>query len=167
MTTLKRALELPGRILLTWFSTGALLTGGVLVTIGLYHESITHYYLLYTVAGLYIVGGLAGILSGGALGMFGRPLDMKLAAAFQDQLKGLLYIIMASGPLFVVAGWIGLTYWAIKTVNLMAIGFVTVSWLIGAVIFTFALEYGWFGLKNLSARLKKAASFRIRISFDG
>lgn len=163
---MKRNLELPGRILLSWFTAGALTTGGALVAYGLFSERITHYYLLYTIAILYTIGGLIGIFFGGALGMFGRPLQMKINNAFKDQMTGLLYTLPIGGAAFVVAGWMGLTYWAVYSMNIVAIGFVTVSWLIFALVFALALEYGWFGLKNVSARIKKLFGIRLRIEFD-
>lgn len=163
---LKRNLDLPGSILLSWFSAGGLLSGGALVTYGLFSESITHYYLLYTVAGLYIIGGCMGILFGGALGMFGRPLKMKALTALKDQASGLLYTIPLSGFLFVVAGWLGLTYWAIMTANILAITFVTIAWLVLALTVALAIRFGWFGLSNLSKRIRKLFTIRLKIEFE-
>ena len=80
---INKALDLPGRIIVSWFSAGALITGGYLVSYGLFVGAITHYCLLYTIAGLYIAGGLLGLFTGGALGMFGRPISMKIRAAFK------------------------------------------------------------------------------------
>ena len=165
---MKRGIELPGRLILSWFSAGSLISGGWLVAYALFHEKIAHYYLLYTIAILYMLGGFAGIFFSGALGMFGRPLEMKISAAFKDQLKGVLYAIPAAGIGFVVAGWIGLTYWAVYSMNIAALGFVTISWLVSGVIIALALEYGWFGLHNIISRIKsvKLGKIKIKITFE-
>lgn len=163
--SVSKGLLLPGRILLSWFSAGSLLTGGYLVAYGLFNELIAHYYLLYTIAGLYIFGGILGILSGGALGMFGRPISMKIKSALKDQLKGLLYAIPAAGVGFVISGWIGLTYWAVYSGSLVAIGFVTASWMISAVIIALAIEFGGQGIKNIFKRIQRLAAIRVRVEF--
>ena len=51
---MSRSILLPGRLLVTWFVSGATLCGGGLVAYGLFEESINHFMLLGTVAGLYL-----------------------------------------------------------------------------------------------------------------
>lgn len=160
-----RGIDLPGRLLLSWFTFGAMATGGALVAYGLFTERITHFMLFYTVVGLYVLGGIAGILAGGMLGMMGRPLQMRMKAALHDQFIGLLYTLPIGGMAFVFAGWMALTYWTVLTLNLVALGFVSVAWLIFAVVTALALEYGWFGLHNVSRRFKKLLALRVRLEF--
>lgn len=146
---MKRHLELPGRILMTWFVAGAVLTGGFLVAYGLFSERLAFYGLLYTVGGLYILGGVLGLVFGGAMGMFGRPEGMSPQEALEDQLLGSAYGLMLGAVGLVAAGWIGLTYWAAYSSNLFAILMVTLAWLVGAAVVALAAEYGWFGLRNI------------------
>jgi hypothetical protein len=144
----------------------SLISGGWLVSYGPFNELITHYYLLYTIAGLFIFGGVLGILFGGALGMFGRPLAMNKLTALKDQLKGMLYTIPAAGIGFVIAGWMGLTFWAIYSINLIAIGLVSISWLISLIVISLAMRYGWFGINNVVKRISNINLKKIKIKIE-
>lgn len=146
---MKKHMELPGRILMTWFVAGAVLTGGFLVAYGLFSELMAFHGLLYTVGGLYIVGGILGFVFGGAVGMFGRPEGMTSREALSDQLVGSAYGLLLAAVGLVAAAWIGLTYWAAYSASLPAVVGVTFAWLVGAWIVALAAEYGWFGLRNI------------------
>lgn len=161
---MKRHLELPGRILMTWFAAGAVLTGGFLVAYGLFTERVAFYGLLYMVGGLYILGGLLGLVFGGAVGMFGRPGDMSRKEALEDQLLGSVYGVLLASVGLVAAGWIGLTYWAAYSANPFTILMVTLAWLVGAWIVALAAEYGWFGLRNLR---RHVPTIRIYVEWSG
>lgn len=161
---MKRHLELPGRILMTWFAAGAVLSGGFLVAYGLFSERVAFYGLLYMVGGMYILGGVLGFVFGGAVGMFGRPEGMSPKEALEDQLLGSAYGLLLAAVGLVAAGWIGLTYWAAYSANLFTIVMVTLAWLVGAWIVALAAEFGWFGLRNLRHHVP---TIRIHVEWSG
>jgi len=161
-----KSIDLPGKIILTWFISGAIFTGGVLITYGLFAGAVGYHMLLYAIAGLYMAGGVLGYISGGALGMFGRPLGMKVIEAFRDQLLGSLYIILGGAVGFVAAGWIGLTFWAVWSRSFLGIFGVTMAWLGAAVVTSMALQYGWMASINMFKRTARTVNrFRVRIEF--
>jgi hypothetical protein len=163
---LRRGLFLPGQILVSWFISGALLTGGYLVAYGTLTERISYYGLLYTVAGLYLLGGLSGFIAGGAVGMFGRPLEMRMKEAFKDQLHAVLYIFGFGALGFVLAGWIGFTYLAIHTMDPVQLAFVSAAWLIGASVISYAVQRGMQAVANTGARVARVRLKKIRIVLE-
>ncbi len=164
--TVNRELELPGKIILTWFVSGGIMTGGWFVLYGLFRQVVAHYMLFQFIGGLYLVGGFLGFLAGGALGMFGRPFGMDVFDAFKDQLKGSLYLLIFGAIGFVAAGWIVLTYWSAVTGSLLGLFFAGTGWLVGGLFLAFAVEYGWFGLKNLAGRVVKIGKIHIHIHIE-
>lgn len=88
-----RSFGLPGAILLSFMVAGGVLAGGFLVAYGTLTERMSGRSLLYTADGLYLGGSLIGFILGGALGMFGRPIEIVARKAFQNRLIALLYAI--------------------------------------------------------------------------
>jgi len=162
---MNKRIELPGKILVTWFTSGAIITGGLFVLLGLFREVIAHYMLFNLIGGLYLTGGFFGFLAGGALGMFGRPLGMRVFEAFRDQLMGALYLLILGAVGFVASAWIVLTYWSTKTGDLLGLILAGGGWLIAGVFFALALEYGWLGIRNLAGRVIKFGNIHIHIEF--
>lgn len=161
-----RDIDLPGQVIVSWFTAGAILTGGVLVAYGTLNETFNYYYILYAVAGLYIVGGFLGFLFGGAMGMFGRPIAMTMKKAFKDQLMGTMYVLPAAAIGFVIAGWLSFTMWALYSLNWLALMFVAGAWFIAAIIVAIAINRGWLAAENVWNRAKKLGSLRIRLEYD-
>jgi hypothetical protein len=161
--TLKRGLALPGQLIVSWFISGALLTGGYLVAYGTLTEKISYYGILYTVGGLYLLGGIFGFIAGGAVGMFGRPLEMRMKEAFSDQLHGILYIFGFGALGFVLAGWIGFTYLALHTMNPIHLAFVSTAWLVGASVISYAVQRGIQAVGNWGERIVNIKLKKIRI----
>jgi hypothetical protein len=162
---MKRDILLPGKLLVTWFVSGAVLSGGALVSYGLFEESLNHFMLIETVGALYIIGGVLGFLFAGAVGMLGRPSGMGAREAFQDQLTGALYILPVSAVGFVATGWIALSYWSVYSVHYAGLLLATVSWLGLALVLALAVEYGWLGARNFAGRLGRLRHLRMHISF--
>lgn len=163
---MNKSVLLPGKLLVTWFVSGAALCGGGLVAYGLFEESINHFMLIETVAGLYLVGGVLGFLLAGALGMWGRPSDMGAREAFRDQLTGALYLLPVAAVGFVAAGWIALSYWSVYTVHYGGLLLATVAWLGLAVAVALAVEYGWLGVRNVRGRLDRIRHVRVHVSVE-
>ena len=163
---MRRAILLPGKLLITWFVSGAVLCGGGLVAYGLFEESVNHFMLLETVGALYLIGGVLGFLFAGALGMWGRPSDMPAKEAFRDQLTGALYVLPFAAVGFVAAGWIALSYWSVYTVHYSGLLLATVAWLGFAVVIALAVEYGWMGLRNAKSRLEKIRHVHVHVSVE-
>lgn len=161
---MNKQISLPGKIIVTWFTSGAIITGGFFVLLGLFRQTIAHYMLLQFVGGLYLVGGLFGFLLGGALGMFGRPLGMNAFDALKDQLAGTLYTLILGAVGFVAAAWIVLTYWSTVTGDLIGLTAAGIGWLVGGVFIAFALEYGWLGFRNLAGRVMRIGNIHIHVN---
>ena len=133
---------------------------------GLFEESINHFMLLETVAGLYLVGGVLGFLLAGALGMWGRPSNMGAKEAFRDQLTGALYLLPIAAAGFVAAGWIALSYWSVYTVHYGGLVLATVAWLGIALAVALAVEYGWLGVRNFRDRLARIRHVHVHVSVE-
>jgi hypothetical protein len=164
--TLNLSLRLPGQILLLWFSAAAIMSGGWLVAYGTWQELVSYYGILYTVGGLFILGGILGFLSGGMLGMFGRPIGMKVREAFGDQLEAMMWLIPIAAIGFVVAGWIAFTVWAISTFNWIAVTLVAGAWFLSIGVVSAAINRGWLGMQNVAKRVRKLGGIRVRVEFD-
>jgi hypothetical protein len=163
---MKKGLELPGEIFLSWFIAGSILTGGFLVAYGTISQAVSMYAILYAVAGLYFIGGLLGFIFGGALGMFGRPLVMKAKEALNDQVHAMLYMLPAAAIGFVVAGWIALTLYSFYTMSFWAIFFTSIAWLLGMAVVGWALNRGIDGAVNVGKRIKRLTKIRVKVSIE-
>jgi hypothetical protein len=163
---MKGIISLPGKLLVTWVISGAVLCGGGLVVYGLFAEEINHWMLLETVGVLYLVGGALGFLLAGALGMLGRPSGMAAKEAFHDQLTGALYVLPLGTVGFIAAGWIALSYWSVYSGNFGGLLLATVSWLGLAVVAAFAVEYGWLGFRNVGERLSRIRHVHVHVSIE-
>lgn len=148
-----RDFGLPGAVMLSWMIAGGILAGGFLVAYGTFTERISGHALLNTVAGLYLVGSLIGAVLGGALGMFGRPIETAARRAFREQLTALLYALPALFIAFVVTGWIAMTAVAIYTGEVLPIVGVSVAYVLGFIAVGVALRFGWFGARRAWDRL--------------
>ena len=161
----RKRLDLPGQILLTWFWAGALITGGVLVAYATLQERMNYYQLLNTVAILYGIGGVLGLLLGGAVGMFGRPLQMRAERAFRDQLNALLYLLPVAAVGFVLAGWVGFTFAALQRGDVVPLVLVSAAWAASLVIVSFAAARGWLGIEHIAERARGLPRLRIQVEF--
>lgn len=166
MSKILRDIDLPGQVIVSWFTAGAILTGGVLVAYGTLTEQMNYNFILYLVAGLYIFGGVLGFVFGGATGMFGRPLSMTMKKAFKDQLMGTMYVIPLAAIGFVVAGWLSFTMWALYSLNWLALMFVMGAWVIAAIVVAIAINRGWIAAGNVIERIKRLGALRIRFEYD-
>jgi hypothetical protein len=162
---LKRGLQLPGQVFLSWYLAGAILLGGFLVAYGTIIERVSMHAVLATTLGLFLVGGSIGFVMGGALGMFGRPLDTTARNAWEDQLHALLYMLPGMFIGFIVSGWIALTIYAIYKMSVLAIMFTSAAWIGGAAIVGWAINKGLDALANLGARVMRLGRIQIQIQY--
>ncbi len=163
---MKRDILLPGKLLVTWFVSGAVLCGGALVSYGLFEESLNHFMLIETVGAMYLIGGVLALLFAGAVGMFGRPSGMGAKEALRDQVTGVLYILPAAAVGLVATGWIALSYWSVYSSHYAGLLLATVSWLGLSVVLALAVEYGWVGARNIAVRLGRLRHLRVEISLE-
>jgi len=80
-------------------------------------------------------------------------------------LMGVLYMLVAGAVGLVASAWIVLTYWSTKTGDLTGLVIAGAGWLIAGMFFALALEYGWFGIRNLAGRVMKIGNIHIHIEF--
>lgn len=152
---LPRGFGFPGAVMLSWMIAGGLLAGGFLVAYGTLTERVSGRALLHTAGGLYIIGAFIGGILGGALGMFGRPLEMAARRAFRDQLVALLYSLPALFIAFVVTGWIAMTVVAISLGEVLPLVGVSTAYLISFVAVGVALRFGRFGARTVRDRAER------------
>lgn len=164
-TLIPKGLGLPGAVMLSWMIAGGVFAGGFLVAYGTMTERMSGRALLYTAGGLYLFGSFVGAVLGGALGMFGRPIEMAARKALRDQLTALLYALPALFIAFVLTGWIAMTVVAIylgETLPLIGVSF---AYLAGFATVGVALRFGWFGArrawKRFSDHAGRARSLRL------
>lgn len=166
-----RALGLPGAILLSFMIAGGVLAGGFLVAYGTLTERLSGHGLLYTAGALYLMGSLIGFILGGALGMFGRPVETAARKAFRDQLIALLYALPALFLAFVLTGWIAMTVVAITMGDVAPLVGVSVAYLVGFLVVGVAIRFGWFGARRawerFSIDLNRLRGLRIRWEEEG
>jgi hypothetical protein len=155
-----RSFGLPGAVMLSWMIAGGVLAGGFLVAYGTLGERISGHGLLYTAGGLYLFGSLIGAILGGALGMFGRPLEVAAKKAFHDQLIALLYAMPALFLAFVLTGWIAMTVVAITLGEVLPLVGVSLAYLVGFVAVGVAVRFGWFGAQRAWDRFGSGAGRR-------
>jgi hypothetical protein len=140
-----RSFGLPGAVMLSWMVAGGVLAGGFLLAYGTATERTGAHHLLYTAGGLYLVGSFIGAVLGGALGMFGRPVETAARKAFHDQLVALLYALPALFLAFVVTGWIAMTVVAVSLGRVLPLVGVSIAYLVGFIAVALAIRFGWFG----------------------
>ncbi|MFW5946920.1 MAG: hypothetical protein ACOCUW_00395 [Gemmatimonadota bacterium] len=143
--------------MLSWMIAGGVLAGGFLVAYGTMTEQISGRSLLYTAGGLYLFGSLIGAVLGGALGMFGRPVETAARRAFHDQLVALLYALPALFLAFVLTGWIAMTVVAIYRGEVLPLVGVSIAYLAGFAAVGVAIRFGWFGARRAWERFSQHA----------
>lgn len=143
-----RGFGLPGAVMLSWMIAGGILAGGFLLAYGTLTERLSGHALFFTAGGLYLVGSFLGGVLGGALGMFGRPLEMAARKAFQHQLIALLYALPALFVAFVVTAWISMTVVAVTLNEVMPLVGVSTAYLLGFVAVGVAVKFPWFGARR-------------------
>ncbi len=156
-----RGFGLPGAVLLSWMIAGGVLAGGFLVAYGTMAEHMSGHALLYTAGGLYLIGSLIGAILGGAVGMFGRPIEMAARRALRDQLLALLYALPALFLAFVLTGWIAMTIIAVSHGHTLPLIGVSAAYVLGIVVVGMALRFGWFGARRAWERFARQAG-RVR-----
>lgn len=165
---LPRGFGLPGAVMLSWMIAGGVLAGGFLLAYETLTERVSGHALFYTAGGLYLVGSVLGMVLGGALGMFGRPVEMAARRAFRDQLLALLYALPALFVAFVVTAWIAMTVVAVTRGEVLPLVGVSVAYLVGFLAVGVAIKLGWFGARQAWERFTRGAGRlrRLRIVWD-
>ncbi len=141
--------------MLSWMIAGGVLAGGFLVVYGTRMQHINERSLLYTAGGFYIFGSAIGAILGGALGMFGRPIEESSRRAFRDQLLALLYVLPVLFLAFVLTGWIAMSIVAIHLGKVLPLVGVSIAYVIGLATIAVALRFGWFGTRDAWERLSR------------
>jgi hypothetical protein len=154
--------------MLSWMIAGGVLAGGFLLAYETLTERVSGHALFYTAGGLYLVGSVLGMILGGALGMFGRPVEMAARRAFRDQLLALLYALPALFVAFVVTAWIAMTVVAVTRGEVLPLVGVSVAYLVGFLAVGVAIKLGWFGARQAWERFTRGAGRlrRLRIVWD-
>jgi uncharacterized membrane protein len=154
--------------MLSWMIAGGVLAGGFLLAYETLTERVSGHALFYTAGGLYLVGSILGMVLGGALGMFGRPVEMAARRAFRDQLLALLYALPALFVAFVVTAWIAMTVVAVTRGEILPLVGVSGAYLVGFLAVGIAIKLGWFGARQAWERFTRGAGRlrRLRIVWD-
>jgi hypothetical protein len=157
-----RGFGFPGAVMLSWMIAGGVLAGGFLVAYATLGERMSGHGILYTAGGLYLFGSLIGAVLGGALGMFGRPVETAARRAFRDQMLALLYALPALFMAFVLTGWIAMTVVAITAGQAIPLLGVALAYLVGFAVVAVAIRFGWFGARRAWERFAAPGARRRR-----
>lgn len=154
-TPVTRGMGLPGRLVLGGTVSSGLLLGGYTVAAMALVGKMNGNGLVLTSVGLFLVGGVAGLILSAALGMVGREDGVEWREAGQQIGLGLLYAIPACLVGAVVAGWIGMAVIGLYLDRIAPILGSMIAALIAAGVMAATLQVTWASGANALRRARQ------------
>lgn len=142
MSPLRREVETPGRIVVSWTLSGGILFGmlGTLLTLT---RQLPGYNFFITLSGMFLFGSLVGLLHGMVLGIFSKERGTSFAESIKQAAIGLLYSLLAVPVGFLVTLWIGFAlYYQLDPTIGRLLGALIGAW-IGLAIFVWTAWETW------------------------